>query len=65
MISGIVMVDMYYVLSNSESDESQILCNNEETDCRMFLHAKDATVNGSDSIMIVFSDVISVCSVRS
>ena len=46
-----------HVLSNSESDVSQISpCNHEEADSRMFLHAKDAAVNGSDSIMIVSSD---------
>jgi hypothetical protein len=46
-----------HVLINNEGDVSHISpCNHEEADSRIFLHAKDAAINGSNSIMIVSSD---------
>jgi hypothetical protein len=46
-----------HVLTNNKGDVSHISpCNHEEADSRIFLHAKDAAINGSNSIMIVSSD---------
>ena len=45
------------VLSNKAFDTEPLSpCNHEEADTRMFLHAKDAAINGSKSIMLIRSD---------
>ena len=45
------------VLSNKAFDTEPLApCNHEEADTRMFLHAKDAAINGSKSIMLISSD---------
>lgn len=57
IVTKIVATVEENVVSNQQIDVSQISpCNHEEADTRMFLHVKDAAMEGSQEIMIVSTD---------